>query len=386
MTNTSGEPVTVPGPQGLRGVVVTDTTIGEVRGAEGFYHYRQYSAIELAKERPLEDVWQLLLEGQLPTTAEAVVFAAKLATARPLPGEVAAGLGALSAHVGNDSLSWLRSAVSVFAGAEGFAPILDLDADQLHEQSIRLIAGVPTLVAAVHRAHLGLAPVPPDASLSTAENYLYMLSGSLPEPALAKALEQYLVATADHGFNASTFTARVVASTGADLGSAIVAAIGALSGPLHGGAPRRVLELLDGIAPGECDAFAHKVLGAGGRIMGFGHAVYQGEDPRCGLLREVARSLGGKRVELAEELEGSVRRAFAELKGGREINANVELYAAVVLEACGLPRDLLTATFAISRMGGWCAHVIEQAAEGRLVRPTARYVGPRAPTPVPPRG
>ena len=183
----------------------------------------------------------------------------------------------------------------------------------------------------------------------------------------------------------ATFTARVVTSTGSDLGSAVVAALGALLGPLHGGAPSRSLDTLDAIGdPANAADWVRATVVAGGRVMGFGHAVYRTEDPRCVLLREIAEGLGGELVAQAVAVEAEVERTLAELKPGRRLKANVEWYAAVVMAGCGLDRSLFTPTFAASRVIGWCAHALEQATDGRLIRPSSRYVGPPAPQPVPP--
>jgi citrate synthase len=188
----------------------------------------------------------------------------------------------------------------------------------------------------------------------------------------------------DHGFNASTFTARVIASTGADVAAAVVGALGALSGPLHGGAPSRALEALDAIGtPERAEAWIRAAIGRGERIMGFGHAVYRTDDPRSLLLRQVAHELGGPRVELAMAVERLIVDTLAELKPGRHLYPNVELYAGVVMERCGLPPELFTPTFAVSRVVGWTAHVLEQAADRQIIRPSARYVGPPPPQPVP---
>ena len=211
-----------------------------------------------------------------------------------------------------------------------------------------------------------------------------MLHGE-PAPAdHVRAIEQYLILALDHGFNASTFTARVVTSTGADLGSAIVAALGALSGPLHGGAIHRALETLDAIGtPERARPWVRDAVQRGETIMGFGHPVYRTADPRSTMLRSVAERLGGDRVTLARRVELEVERTLEELKPGRELHTNIEWYAAVVLEACGLPRNLFTPTFAATRIVGWTAQAMEQAADNRIIRPSARYVGPPAPQPVP---
>jgi citrate synthase len=214
-----------------------------------------------------------------------------------------------------------------------------------------------------------------------------MLSGEVPPPEHARAVEQYLISTIDHGFNASTFTARVIASTQADLGAAIVGAIGALSGPLHGGAPSRALDMLDAIGTlDRAEPWLRDAVLRGDRLMGFGHRVYKTDDPRSMLLREVAERLGGPRVELAEQIEQRAIDVLAELKPGRRLYTNVEFYAGVVMDTIGIPREMFTPTFASSRVIGWCSHVLEQAGDNRLIRPSAEYVGPPPPQPVPDAG
>ena len=211
-----------------------------------------------------------------------------------------------------------------------------------------------------------------------------MLSGVEPDAERARALDQYLVVALDHGFNASTFAARVVASTGADVGSAIVAALGALSGPRHGGAPSRVLDMLDDIGtPDRAEPWITDAVARGERIMGFGHAVYRTADPRSKMLRAVAERLGGPLVDFAVEVEATVERVLADLKPNQRLYANVEFYAAVVMHLCGLPRELFTPTFGVSRIVGWGAQVLEQAQDTAIIRPNARYVGPPPPAPVP---
>jgi citrate synthase len=206
------------------------------------------------------------------------------------------------------------------------------------------------------------------------------VTGLVPSPEHVRALEQYLILVIDHGFNASTFTGRVVASTGASIVDVACAAIGALAGPLHGGAPSRALDALDAIGtPERAAAWVRGEVAAGRRIMGFGHAVYRAPDPRSTLLREVAAELGGELVERAMAIETEILTTLVELKPDRPLPSNVEFYAGVIMESVGLPRSMFTPTFAVSRTIGWCAHAVEQAAEGKLIRPSARYVGP-APT------
>ncbi len=375
----------IDAPRGLKGVVVTDTTIGDVRGTEGFFHYRQYSAVELAERRTLEDVWALLFDGSLPDEAGREALAVEIGAVRALPE----GFGLLLAQVANQArgegpLDGLRTVLSAVAAAERFQPSYDLDARALRRNAMRLAAVTPTVVAALHRLGRGLEPVAPRSDLGHAANYLWMIHGTEPTPAVARAIEQYLMLTVDHGFNASTFTARVVASTGADLGAAVVGAIGALSGPLHGGAPSRALALLDAIGtPERAPAYIREAVEHGDRIMGFGHAVYKTDDPRSTLLRDVAIRLGGERASFAVQVEQLIVDTLAEVKPGRQLYANVEFYAGVVMEAAGLPPELFTPTFAVSRVIGWCANVLEQATDNRIIRPSARYVGPPPPQPVP---
>lgn len=372
-------------PRGLEGVEVAETAIGDVRGLEGFYHYRQYDAVELAEKRSLEDVWYLLLEGRLPSATERDAFAAEVAAAPDVPAGLASVLPEIAGLApGAAPLDLLRTTVSLLAAAEGFRPSLDVDAAELRSQAVRVCAVVPTLLTSTYRLQRGLEPVAPDPSLGYAANYLWMLTGEVPGPDHARAVEQYLISTIDHGFNASTFTARVVTSTGADLGSAVVAAIGALSGPLHGGAPSRALDMLDEIGTADrAEAWLRKAVERGDRIMGFGHRVYKTDDPRSVMLRSVAERLGGDKVELGRHIEKTAVDVLAELKPGRRLYTNVEFYAGIVMDECGVPREMFTPTFASSRVIGWCAHVLEQAADNRLIRPSARYVGPPPPEPVP---
>ncbi|MGW2571987.1 citrate synthase/methylcitrate synthase [Streptomyces sp. NPDC001537] len=376
---------TVDVPRGLAGVVVTDTEIGDVRGLEGFYHYRQYSAVELAQTRGFEDVWHLLVHGELPDEAQRAAFISETAALRRLPDEVRAALPAIAAASGpSGPLAGMRTALSLLGAAKGFRPVYDVDAAARRQDTLAAAAAVPTLLTALYRLGRGLEPVEPREDLSCAANYLYMLTGSVPEPKRARAVEQYLISTIDHGFNASTFTARVIASTGADVAACLVGAVGALSGPLHGGAPSRALDTLDAIGtPDRIDPWIRERVLAGDRIMGFGHPVYRTEDPRSRMLREVAQSFGCPRVEFAVEVERHVESILAELKPGRELHTNVEFYAGVVMELCGLPREMFTPTFAAARVVGWSANILEQAEDSKIIRPVARYVGPVAPVTVP---
>ena len=373
-------------PKGLEGVVVADTTVGDVRGLEGFYHYRQYSAVDLAKTRPIEDVWQLMFDGHLPATrAEREAFAAEIRPRRVIPPAVAEVLPAI-AHAGEVFIPFdaLRTAVSQFGAALGFRASHDIGAVELRDNAMSTCAVVPTLICALWRHRQGLEPVAPRDDLAYAANYLYMMQGEVPTPEHAAAVEKYLISTVDHGFNASTFTARVITSTGADLGAAVVGGIGALSGPLHGGAPSRALQMLDEIGTADrAEAWLRDAVERGDRLMGFGHRVYKTDDPRSLMLREVADSLGGDKMELARHIEATAVRVLEELKPGRRLYTNVEFYAGIVMDRCGIPRELFTPTFGASRVIGWCAHILEQAADNRLIRPSAQYVGPPPPQPVP---
>jgi len=381
-------------PRGLKGVVVADTEVGDVRGMEGFYHYRQYSAIELAEQRPIEDVWRLMIDGSLPVTGDQrAAFADEVAPLRLVPAGVMSVLPAIARA--SEPLEGLRTALSLAAADRGMRPNIDIDAAQRRADALFLCAITPTLLTALHRLGVGSEPIAPRDDLGYAANYLWMMTGRLPLVEHARAVEQYLISTVDHGFNASTFTARVVASTGADLGACITAAIGALSGPLHGGAPSRALALLDQIGtPERIDEIVRPMIVDGAKIMGFGHPVYKTEDPRSVMLREVARRLAGgdgaidggsaSFVGFAEQVEASVLRLLDELKPGRNLHTNVEFYAGVVMEICGIPRSMFTPTFASSRVIGWCANVLEQAADNKIIRPSARYVGSPPPQTVPP--
>ena len=370
-------------PPGLKGLIVADTTLGDVRGAEGFYHYGPYSAVDLARLRPFEDVWRLFVDGSLPDAAQRAAFASEVAPLRPMPAGLSDALPGIATST-DDPLLALRTAVSWASADAGLRPLLDLGRPERRADALRLAALAPTVLAAIHRRARGAEPIAPRADLGAAANLLWMVTGEEPDPEAADALGCYLVSTIDHGFNASTFTARVIASTGADLGSCVVGAVGALSGPLHGGAPSRALDLLDEIGdPARVEAVVAPRLAAGERIMGFGHAVYQGEDPRAVMLRELAGSLGGDLAERAAACEDGIVALLEAHRPGRHLRANVEYWAGVVMATVGLPRSMFTPTFASSRIVGWCAHALEQADDPRIIRPSSRYRGEVAPRPVP---
>jgi len=278
----------------------------------------------------------------------------------------------------------LRTMLSAWGGVAGLRPLYDCNEEEKAAAALTAVAVTPTILAAAHRLHHGLDPVPADPTLRHAEDYLRMVTGRLPSARDARAVEQYLVATMDHGFNASTFTARVIASTGADLAACLVGAIGSFSGPKHGGAPSRALAALDEIGSlDRADGWVRDRIGSGDRIMGFGHAVYRTRDPRSEMLKQIARSWEDPLVDLAVGVEDAVERALAELKPGRELHANVEFYAGVVMKLAGLDPSMFTPTFCVARVVGWTSNVLEQSRDPKIIRPAARYVGPPPPQPVP---
>ena len=381
------QPVTHPSqieaPPGLEGVIVAETTVGDVRGLEGFYHYRQYSAVELADKVTLEDAWYLLFEGTLPDERQRSAFLDEVRPLRVIPDPVLDVLPAV-ARQSSSIMEGLRTAVSLVAASCDMQPTLDIGHDQRRVDALRICAVVPTLIMAMHRLRNDAQPIDPRDDLGYGANYLWMMDGEDHDPDIGRAVEQYQMTTIDHGFNASTFTARVICSTGADVGAAVVGGIGALSGPLHGGAPSRALDLLEAIGT-EDNARPYLVdaVNGGEKIMGFGHRVYKTEDPRSVFLRGVAERIQADKVDFAKKVEQTVVEVLAELKPGRDLYANVEFYAGVVMDHCGLAPELFTPTFASSRVIGWCANILEQAADNRIIRPSARYVGPPPPQPVP---
>ncbi|MFT4305448.1 MAG: citrate/2-methylcitrate synthase [Microbacterium sp.] len=363
-------------PRGLGNVAVTTTSIGDVHGIEGYYQYRQYDAVELAHTASLEAVWHLFLHGRLPSERDADDFrdeVAALLAVLPVDALVAQ----VAAQPTVDAVHALKAAWPLAAARLGSRPVYDLDPDERRRDALALTAMAPAFVAALWRRQTGRTPLPPSPDRGLVANYLHGLTDQVPTLEQERALTAYLIAVIDHGLNASTFTARVIASTGADIASALAGALGSLSGPLHGGAPSRVLDSLDRI-DGEADIerWIRAELAAGRKLMGFGHAVYRTVDPRSQLLRSIATSLGGDRIEIALAFERAAERLLAEAKPGRALHANVEFYASVVMERVGVPRELFTATFALARTIGWAAHVLEQAEDPKIFRPSARYVGP----------
>jgi citrate synthase len=373
-------PAPYEAPAGLAGVSVARTTVSDVLGRKGFYHYRGYNAVDIARRGRVEDAWYLLLRGELPTPEQRAHFVRETAALRVLPDGVADLLPAIARLSPPGSLASLRSAISVAAQAMGCRPWTDQTAEETAEQATRLSAIMPVLAAQLFRLASGQQPVQPRTDLGYSDNYLYMITGEVPAERERYAVERYLMLTIDHGFNNSTFTSRVIASSGADLGAVVTGALGALSGPFHGGAPARVFDMLDAIgAPENAEPWLRDAITHGDKLMGFGHRIYKTIDPRSALLHEVARELHSDRVALSELVEKTAVELLAELKPGRELYANVEFYAGVVLEAAGLPREMFTPTFACSRIIGWMANVLEQIADNRIFRPLAHYDGPEAP-------
>jgi citrate synthase len=378
MSAAVGEAQRVRVPPGLEGVVLCETGVSHVDGAEGRYRYRDYDAIQLSERRSLEDVWHLLLFGELPDDRQRERFARRIAALRLIPEDLERALAAASVarSGGFQPMAALRTSFSLLAESAGMRPVVDLDEDGLLEEVLRGCAALPTLLAITYRGHCGLSPISPDPALGQAANFLWMLTGRRPRPEHARALERYLIIAAEHGMAASTLAARVAVSTGADYGSAIVAALGVLGGPLHGGAPDRALEMLDQIGSSQhAEAWLRDALERGDRIMGFGHRVYRAPDPRARALREIAGELRADRVTLAAHVEQCARQLLEEVKPGRGLRVNVEFYAAIVLDEVGIPHVLFPTVFGFARMAGWSAHILEQFRANRLIRPITDFAG-----------
>ena len=360
---------------GLEGVVAVQTAISQVDGANGRLVYRGYIIADLAEDMSFEEVAHLLWHGRLPTRAELDALTLELAGWRALTPPATATLEALPSDT--DPMDVLRSVVSV----QGVEHKLEKPAIPL---AIHATASLPTILANFHRRRQGLEPIKPKASLGHAANYLYMLNGKESSAELVHALNTYLVLLADHGMNASTFTARVIASTESDLASCLVGAIGALKGPAHGGAPSAVMDQLEQI--GSADNANHWMREARKRkvrFMGFGHRIYRTYDPRAKILKAMCERLNPKFYELASKVEETALAILHEEHPERPQATNVEFYSAGVLQAIGLPTDMFPTTFAVSRAAGWTAHVLEQATHNRLIRPQSEYIGPEPHKPVP---
>jgi citrate synthase len=344
--------------EGLEGVVAFRTEIAEPDREGGALRYRGVDIEELVGNVPFEQVWGLLVDESLT------------------PGMPVAEVVEPVAHTGNPMLD-LQASIAHLAGRWGLKQSIDIDVEQLRDDVARLSAATLSMVAQIGRG--GDTPAVPRSEIeqgsTAAERFVIQWRGELDERA-ARAIDAYFVSAAEHGLNASTFTARVVTSTGAGAGEALSSAVGALSGPLHGGAPTRVLKMLDEAANTDTEQYVKGLLDGGERLMGFGHRVYRAEDPRARVLRRTAKELGSPRFEVAEELEQVALAELRARKPDRVLATNVEFWSAVVLDVAGVSHELFPSMFACSRTAGWSAHVLEQKRLGKLVRPSAQYVGP----------
>jgi len=354
--------------EGLEGVVAARTRLSHVDGEAGELVIAGFPVGELAANATFEETTSLLWHGELPSPEELDVFRAALASRRALPPATLAILREC-ARARVDHMDALRIAL-------GTVSLVSTEPEAI-------VAITPTIVAAYARLVTGREPLAPRADFGHAANYLYMLQGAEPDAERVRALETYLNTVVDHGLNASTFTCRVIISTGSDLVSAVVGAVGALKGPLHGGAPGPALETVFEIGePSRAEGVLRAKLEAGERLMGFGHRVYRVRDPRADVLAAAAERLftrGGdmRLYTLAREVERTALRLLEEYKPGRRLQTNVEFYTALLLHGLDLDVPLFTPTFAISRVSGWIAHALEQRAANRLIRPKSVYFGPR---------
>jgi citrate synthase len=364
--------------RGLEGVVSHATSLGEVDGERGRLSIRGYDIKELVGRATFEEAAYLLWHGELPNAGQLAALHSELAAARRLPSSIMDALrGPIHGAAGMHALRMASALLSI-----DDTDVDDLSAESNQRRAAHITAAMPALVAHQYRLHRGEDVREPPAHLGVAAGYLYMLEGREPEADRVDALNAYVVAVIDHGMNASTFTARVIASTASDMVSAVTGAVCALKGPLHGGVPGPVLEMLEAI--GRADAaedWVRAAMARGERIMGFGHRVYRVRDPRAEVLATAASKLAaaGSRdlLDLTREVERVTVKVLGELKPGRDLYANVELYAALVLHAIGIPSEIFTPTFAAARTAGWTAHILEQYADNRLIRPQSVYVGPR---------
>jgi citrate synthase len=355
---------------GLEGVVVAESALSRVDGDAGRLIIAGYDVAELAEHASFEQVCALLWEGLPPSAATSAGYRLRLGEARARAFDVLPRLA--HAFALPDPMDALRAALALLSPEPGDGV----------SQATAITAATAVFAAARARTSRGLPAIAPDPTLDHARDYLRMLRG-VDDPSAARALGRYFVTLCDHDMNASTFAARVVASTGSDMVSAVVAAVGALKGPLHGGAPGPVLDMLDAVAAhGDARGWLETELAAGRRIMGMGHRVYRVRDPRAAVLEGALALLspepsGRPRLELGRRVEQAARTLLRERGSARRLEANVEFYTAVLLDAVGLDRSDFTPTFASARACGWCAHVLEHRKTGRLVRPALRYVGPQ---------
>ena len=358
--------------KGLEGVVIAKSSITFIDGQQGILRYRGIDINELAAKSNFEEVTYLLWNGSLPNKAQFSEFKRQLAAHRPLPPQVLKLLRGIPK--GATPMEVARTAVSYMAT---FPRKKGETFDQFNRrESLQLTSTLPTIVASYERIRKGKTPIRPDPRLGHAANFLFGLSGKKPDEVSRAAFDTLSILYADHEMNASTFAAVVAISTLADLGGAVTSAIATLAGPLHGGSNQRVMEMLEEIGTVEkVEGYVDSELAAGRRIMGFGHRIYRTYDPRARILKNIAEKLaeerGGSRkwLDIAEEVERIVM-------DKRKLWPNIEFYAAVVLNALGVPKDLMPAVFACNRISGWIAHIYEQYADNRLIRPLTEYVGP----------
>jgi citrate synthase len=357
--------------KGLEGIVAAQTGISHIDGINGRLYYRGLDINELAAKSTFEETTALLWYGKLPNKKQLESFQRKMIENRLVPNEVIALLLLLPKKT--NVMGVLRTAVSALAPFDPETGDNSLEANV--NKSIRLTAAIPTIIAAWDRIRNGLWPVTPSTELSHAANFLYMLSGSEPAPKAARVLDQCLILHADHGLNASTFAARITASTLSNLHSAIVSAIGTLRGPLHGGANEQVMRMLLEVGDVDrVDQYMRGAFAAGKKIMGFGHRVYKADDPRAIWLQRLAEQLahtsGNPRwFQMSERIRAIVQ-------AEKPLPVNVDFYSASVYYTLGIPIDIFTPIFALSRVSGWTAHVYEQYADNRLIRPESEYIGP----------
>lgn len=354
---------------GLEGVAVAETQITYINGGKGQLVYRGHKIEDVVNGHGFEEVVYLLWNARYPNADELQAFKLALAAERALPVYLKEILDRLPHHM--DMVSVVRTAVSCLT-LEGpsYPPT--------QAQAMAVLAKIPTMITYVYNRRQGRAEVEPNLAYGHVQNYLYMLQGKVPEEAHVKALEAYLILSSDHDMNASTFTARVVTSTESDIISAITAAIGALKGPLHGGAPSEVDNMLDDIATKEnVEPWLRARIEAGERIMGFGHRVYKAYDPRAAALKKVVEKFAhhSRYFDLSMVVEKVAVALLEEYKPGRNLYPNVEFWASGVLREIDLPPELYTPTFCVSRTAGWSTQIMEQAAHNRLIRPSSIYTG-----------
>jgi citrate synthase len=353
---------------GLEGVVAATTGLSDVDGERGQLVIAGYPVGELAGRATFEETTWLLWHGDLPSAAELETFTAALAAQRDLPPPTLALLRDC-ARAGVDAMDALRIAAGTISLVSAEAPAI--------------VARFPPIVAAFWRLQRGLDPLAPRPDLGHAANFLYMLNGEEPDPERVRGLETYLNTVVDHGLNASTFTARVIISTGSDLVSAVVGAVGALKGPLHGGAPGPALDMVFEIGEASrAEGVLRRKIENGEKLMGFGHRVYKVRDPRADVLAAAAERMYTRAGDmslyaLARSVEATAIRLLEEYKPGRRLQTNVEFYTALLLHGLGLDVPLFTPTFAVSRVSGWIAHAMEQRRANRIIRPQSEYSGPR---------